>query len=198
MTRDIHDEIRGGLQGDAVGFLSQNMVLMGLSGHDPVANSLVRGFEFAEAYRTRSGGAVFKPVRDDLSGAEAPVFFYYMPWSVGAEISMVLDPREGPDLMFTATLTGCAVGYERAADGAVRLSHYDLCRPGQERGVQTSGAMTRRDGFFADEDGVALIYGVRTYRHWAIYAQRMSFVQTITQPGGKTRLEAEIREVRAF
>jgi hypothetical protein len=194
MSREAYEVITRGLRGDAVGFLSRHVVMMGVRGNDGTANSQVRGFEFEMAYPTRGGGAVFKPTREELGGAEAPVFFYYLPWGTGTY--MRLDPQDGPDFMITATVKGCAVGYERAADGAVRVGHYDLCVGG--RGAKPEAARAGRGGVYADEDGVALIYGVRANRRWAIFAQQVTAVQTIDQPNGQARLDAEIRAVKPF
>jgi len=62
---------------------------------------------------------------------------YFLPWARKRKLSMMLPPSGETVLFFTASLTGCAVGYWRAPDGGVKFYHVNI---GGEGDISAVGA----------------------------------------------------------
>jgi hypothetical protein len=188
MTGEICTELSKGLLGDTLGFLKKNVVMMNFDGEGPPKNP-VRCFDFNKPYETKNGGAVYFPTVNGASVINGHLNVSYLPWAENSGYYIILEPDSGPDLMFTATLDGCSVGYVRAKDGALRVSHHNIQGPtGTDAAAQirslsfASGTFHKGDYYSKDEPNwegeyyvekgtVGMIYGVRKKSVWTMYAQ---------------------------
>lgn len=202
MTQEICTELKNNLLGDTLGFLRKNIVLMNFDGEGPPKNS-VRCFDFNKPYATKNGGSVYFPTVNGASVINGHLNVSYLPWAENSGYYIILDPDTGPDLMFTATLDGCSVGYVRADDGAVRVSHHNIQgASGTDGAAQVrslsfaTGTFLKSDYYSKDEPKykgeyyvekgtVGLIYGVRENSAWKMYAQVVARTnKTSTNDGG--------------
>lgn len=62
---------------------------------------------------------------------------YFLPWARERKLSLMLPPNDATVLVFTANLTGCAVGYWRAPDGGAKFYHVNI---GGEGSIEAKGA----------------------------------------------------------
>jgi hypothetical protein len=182
--------ISKGLLGDTLGFLSSNVVQTGTDPETGIPTSATRSFDFNDQGPTKQGGRVYDhAVPDNMNLINGLLDVYYLPWGRNAGYYVILEPEGGPDIMMTATLSGCSVGYVRADDGAVRVSHHNISGPGGTRTQLTTlafaenafhpdeyreGAGYRVSGETAfSEDGFGFVFGVRRKRQWTMYRQRI-------------------------
>ncbi|GLS24939.1 hypothetical protein [Marinibactrum halimedae] len=112
--------VKKGLIENPKKFLSKNILLV----PSPTANlncSYLRKFDF-DLYEG--------PKTTTYSGNidRGNLLAYYLPWGENSGYHVVLENNDTADIMFTAQLSGCAVGYIRASDGsgAVRVSHHNI------------------------------------------------------------------------
>lgn len=163
MSDKINKVVSEGLLNNPIKFLQKHILLV----PSPAADlncSPVRNFDF-DSYMD-DGGITTLNGSIDRGSLRA----YYLPWSENAGYSVVCEKSEGIDLMFTAKLTGCAVGYLRASDGsgAVRVSHHNIQTSG---GVADQAAMKNSlafaqaslhpDTYRPDENSQAYFFGVK-------------------------------------
>ena len=202
MSQAICNELRDGLLGDTLKFLKKNVVMMNFDG-EPPPTSPFRRFDFSKPFKTASRGYVYHPTVLDSSIINGYLLAYYLPWAENSGYYIILEPDKGPDLMFTATLDGCAVGYVRADDGAIRVSHHNIQGPlGTDADAMrrslgfATGTVHKSDyyakdepkehgGFYVKKERVAVICGVRKARKWRMYAQVLERV-------GKTKLDTGV------
>jgi len=215
MSQEICTELSNGLLGDTAKFLAKNVALMNFDGEPPPTNPL-RRFDFTKPYATKSGGDVYFPTIKDLSVINGSLLASYLPWAENSGYYIILEPDSGPDLMFTATLDGCAVGYVRAGDGAVRVSHHNIQGDsGTDNAAQlrslafatssvqkthyyAKDAPKEQGGFYVKKESVALVYGVRKARVWRMYAQVLKRVGKTNLNDGAFLLNITVTSVDEF
>jgi hypothetical protein len=217
MSQEICDELSAALLGDTLAFLDKNVVLMNYNPLDLKQGlpATTRRFDFSKPYATQNGGFVYDPITKAASVINGFLVASFLPWAEDGGLHIVLEPDAGPDLMFTATLTGCAVGYVRAADGAVRDSHHNIQGPdgtddaAQKRSLAfATGAVHRSQyrsqeaddtgEFIVQKEGVALVYGVRKDAAWQMYAQVLEHGSVYTRETGVTTFNVRIKSATAF
>src|SRR5262245_53309457 len=113
---------------------------------------------------------------------------HYLPYTQeNAGSHIILDVNSGSRLMFTAWLTGCAVGYECAPDGSARFSHHNIQTDegtddrAQKRSLSfTEAALHRIDYLFGRDlgNGVtvlgnAFVHGVLLENRWQFFYQKV-------------------------
>jgi hypothetical protein len=215
MTKEICEELSAGLLGDTLGFLSKNVAMMNFDGEPPPTNPL-RCFNFNKPYATQSGGYVYFPTVEDASVINGFLTASYLPWAENSGYYIILEPDSGPDLLFTATLDGCAVGYVRAKDGAVRVSHHNIQGPSGTDGAAqvrslsfASGTLQKSDyygkeepknegEYYVKKESVGVIYGVRKSGVWRMYAQVIARTGKTNLNDGSFLLNVVIRAAREF
>jgi len=188
MTQEICTRLHDGLMANPPGFLAKNVVMMNVSPESKPITSL-RRFDFNVQCATASGGEVFIPTVQEASVINGFLQVSYLPWNFNTGYHVVLEPDSGPDLMLTATLDGCAFGYVRADDGAVRVSHHNIeglggtSNAAQQRSLGFAQATFHKDdyyrkdepsmegGFYVKDESVGLVYGVRKKGVWRLYGQ---------------------------
>jgi hypothetical protein len=116
--------ITDGLLNSPVGFLSSNLLWMGGDNEGPPTRD-TRRFEPTDINQgprringTPTGGKTYS-INEAMNGSlEA----HYLPWNYDSGYFIVLEVTSPVKLMFTGTLSGCAVGYIMSSDGSARLS----------------------------------------------------------------------------
>ncbi|HJZ57713.1 MAG TPA: hypothetical protein VKE74_22330, partial [Gemmataceae bacterium] len=215
MSQEICQELSDGLLGDTLDFLTKNAVLMNIDG-EPLPTSPIRRFDFAKPFPTQSGGHIYFPTILDSSVVNGYLVASYLPWAENSGYYIILEPDQGPDLMFTATLDGCAVGYIRADDGAVRISHHNIQGPmgtdhkAQKRSLAfATGTVHKKDYYYKQEpqekgefyvkkECVGIICGVRKNNTWRMYAQILRRVGKTNLKTGDFILKSRIESVQEF
>lgn len=215
MTREICAELAAGLRGDTAAFLGKNIAMMNFDG-EALPTSSERCFDFNKPYATQSGGHVYFPTVTNASVINGHLNVSYLPWAENSGYYIILEPDSGPDLMFTATLDGCAVGYVRAADGAVRVSHHNIQGPGgtshaaQLRSLQFATSsfhkadyhqkddLREEGGFYVQSESVGFVCGVRKDGRWRMYSQTVRRVGKTDVRTGDFLLNATILRAGEF
>jgi hypothetical protein len=214
MSQEICDELKAGLLGKTLAFLKKNVVMMNL-GDEPRPTNPLRRFDFTKPNRTTSGGYVYSPSVMKSSVINGYLLASYLPWAIDSGYYIILEPDTGPDIMFTATLDGCAVGYIRADDGAIRVSHHNIQGPNgtdddaQRRSLEfATGTFHRSEylekkveekgGFYVSKQHVAIICGVRKGSTWRMYAQVLKQVTKTSLRTGDYTLSATIKSAQEF
>jgi hypothetical protein len=181
--------IEKGLLGDTLGFLSSNVVQTGTDAETGIPTSATRSFDFTDKGATKQGGKVYEhAVPNNMNLNNGLLSVSYLPWGRDTGYYIILEPDEGPDIMMTATLSGCSVGYVRADDGAVRVSHHNISGPFGARTQQTTLAFAKNvvhpgaynHGDYKNDgettftaEGYGFVFGVRHKGQWIMYQQRI-------------------------
>lgn len=139
--------IINGLLTDPITFLSQNIVYINMDQEGPPTRSLRRFEAVAQdgqacigANGNAGGGAVYSVYEDPDGG----ILAHYLPWNMDAGYYIVLNRSSPFRLMFTAALSGCAVGVVWGDDGSARVSHHNI----QGAGGSTDDAAQQRSLVF--------------------------------------------------
>ncbi|HUN42630.1 MAG TPA: hypothetical protein VMU81_20235 [Acetobacteraceae bacterium] len=183
--------IRDGLLGsDTVGFLSQNVIRTSTDSQDEYPTSATRFFDFTYEGKTAEGGAVYdhvSPENQNVINGLLEVF--YLPWRINAGYYIILGPKDGPDIMMTATMSGCSVGYIRGSGGAIRVSHHNIrgrdSQQAQERTLSFVENALHPDVYHHDisenrgevnfaSRGFGFVFGVRRQTEWTMYWQKIA------------------------
>ncbi len=179
--------ISKGLLGDTLGFLSSNVVQTGTEPETGIPTSATRSFDFTDKGATKQGGKVYDhAVPNNMNVIGGLLNVSYLPWGRDTGYYIILDPDDGPDIMMTATLSGCSVGYLRAEDGAVRVSHHNISGPQGRQGQKATlgfapktlhpteydkGDYRKEGETTISESGFGFVFGVRRARKWTMYRQ---------------------------
>ncbi|HKO54896.1 MAG TPA: hypothetical protein VJ276_03395, partial [Thermoanaerobaculia bacterium] len=131
------------------------------------------------------GGAVYMVSESD----DGEMLAHYLPWGRDAGYFIILNSNSVVRLMFTAALSGCAVGVVWGSDGSARVSHHNI-----QSGSITDDAAQRQTLMFTDAalhrsryridmvesrslnitaQGFAHVHGVRRTDGWHFYVQVM-------------------------
>jgi hypothetical protein len=195
------DAISKGLLGNALTFLSKNVIATGTSSESGVPTSASRSFDFTNQGRTKQGGSYYAAsVPNNVNLINGLLTVSYLPWGENTGFYIVLEPDSGPDIMMTATMDGCSVGYLRAGDGAVRVSHHNVqsfnsdseqkdtlsfatssLHPNQYRYNETGS----EGEVYFKKQGMGFVFGVRQKRKWTMYAQTVASTVKISLRDGK-------------
>ncbi len=125
MPQPEWNAILEGLLKDPFGFLSTNIVYINMR-DEKLPTTDTRTFDATVegkavgSGRYRGGGAVY----DVHEGAVGTA--YYLPWDYNTGYFIILNSKSPVRLMFTAALSGCAVGVVWADDGSARVSHHNI------------------------------------------------------------------------
>jgi len=189
MSRQVCDELSNGLLANAQTFLGKNVVWLGLDSQKGVVEKSTRRFDFSKlTTQVVQGGSIYQPTAVGSGHINGSLKVTYLPWAPDAGYYVILEPNRGPDIMFTAMLSGCAVGYVRANDGAVRVSHHNIQgtdetdEPAQinslgfaagtfHRSEYRSASVKVKSGWYVKKEGYGFVFGVRTGGVWHMYAQ---------------------------
>jgi hypothetical protein len=183
--------ISSGLLGkDPIGFLSKNVVRTGTVSETGFPTSATRRFDFTDDGPTTEGGTVYdhlSPENTNLINGLLEVS--YLPWGRDTGYYIILDPVSGPDIMMTAMMSGCSVGYVRANDGSVRVSHHNVMAKDMNQAQRSTLAFAtsalhpnqyhheifenRGEAVFKS-DGFGFVFGVRHDKQWTMYAQTIA------------------------
>lgn len=183
--------IRNGLLGnDTVGFLSRNVIRTSTVSESGFPTSATRSFDFTNEGQTFQSGTVYdhvSPENPSLINGLLDVF--YLPWGMNSGYYIILEPQGGPDIMMTATMSGCSVGYVRSDDGAVRVSHHNIktldMNTAQRRTLAFAenalhpsdyyhGIAENRGEITFVSEGFGYVFGVRRKGQWTMYQQTVS------------------------
>jgi hypothetical protein len=215
MSQKVCDELGAGLRGNTVKFLRKNVLLMDYP-EEPKPGDVFRRFDFTKGTAPGSGCPVFAPTLMDGSVINGFLEASFLPWAKDAGYYVVLEPDTGPDLLFTATLDGCAVGYLRALDGAVRVGHHNIQRAdgltddvaqreslgyadeAVHRSEYWSKGIKEKSAFTVYKESVAVVCGVRRDGEWRMYVQYLERVQMIPKLNGVRTRTTRIRSAREF
>lgn len=215
MTREICAELAEGLLWDTAAFLGKNIAMTNFDG-EKLPASPERCFDFSKPYATQSGGHVYFPTVTNASVINGHLNVSYLPWAENSGYYIILEPDSGPDLMFTATLDGCAVGYVRARDGAVRVSHHNIQGPqgtsntAQHRSLQFATSSFHKEdyhqkdelreegGFYVQSESVGFVCGVRKRGQWRMFSQTVRRVGKTNVKTGEFLLSATILRAEEF
>ena len=189
--------IRDGLLSDnPLEFLSKNLILTSTDSEGGFPTSAEVSFDFSDDGATVQGGRFYAcvvPGNPRLINGILTVS--YLPWGLNAGYYIILEPEGGPDIMMTATMDGCSVGYIRGTGGAVRVSHHNVQSPNMDASQkQTLGfannalhpsAYRHNDTGFRGEvyfknQGMGFVFGVRRKGLWTMYSQKV-VTQTETE-----------------
>ena len=119
--------IRDGLLGNAIDFLSKNIIANTAGPETGIPTSAERNFDFTDSGSTSQGGRVYDMVVPNGSRViNGLLTISFLPWGSDTGYYIILEPVGRSDIMMTAALTGCSIGYVRADDGAVRVSHHNI------------------------------------------------------------------------
>lgn len=195
------NEIQAGLLGKTVEFLSKNVIQTDTYAEKGVPTSATRSLDFKADGNTVQGGKRYTMLTQNARLINGQLNVSYLPWGEDSGYYIILEPDSGPDIMMTATMDGCSVGYVRADDGAVRVSHHNLMSATDMNSAQRNSLsfakaalhpsdysfkkQSENNLVFLNETGFGFVFGVRRNGAWSMYAQRlMSRVQTDAR--GKT------------
>jgi hypothetical protein len=187
--------VRDGLLGNTMDFLSKNIVANTAGPEKGIPTSAERNFDFTDAGPTSQGGRVYDMLMPNnprvINGL---LTISFLPWGEDTGYHIILEPAGRSDIMMTAALTGCSVGYMRAADGAVRVSHHNI-QAGEWSEMDKLQAealefmnfqnMVNAPDYVYPSEGEAklglsrtgYVFGVRRNRKWAMYVQIVSHNQ---------------------
>jgi hypothetical protein len=202
MSKEVCEEIEEGLLGDTLDFLGKNIVEMPFGDETNPTNSTCR-FDFVKGKQTSQGGIFYSPTLKDSSGSliNGNLLATYLPWKANTGYYVILEPDSGPDLMFTAQLDGCAVGYVRAEDGAVRVGHHNIQGTSDDNRAQKRSTSiytnkmqmddyydkgTKEEGnFYLKKGNTGFVLGVRKNDGWHMYAQVLQSLYKMNMTSGK-------------
>ncbi|MCK5820110.1 MAG: hypothetical protein KAH18_12935 [Psychromonas sp.] len=111
-------EILSGLTFNPERFLQTNILFIPSPEQRP-NNNAVHRFDFI-----KSSGNLVHNIYCGSFSATGAITAYYLPWSVNTGHYVLLENRA--DLMFTAKLSGCGVGYSVYPTGTVKVSHHNI------------------------------------------------------------------------
>jgi hypothetical protein len=182
------DAIKKGLLGNPLDFLSKNIVSNFELPIKGIPTSAERLLDFTQDVKTEQGGIRYQTVLvDNPFALNAPLGVSFLPWGANAGYYIILEPKGGPDIMMTAALEGCAIGYLRARDGAVKVSHYNIRGKTDHEGDVLQADALAFMGFESyvnaphyrypsglGLEGMAYVFGVRLGGQWTMYVQRVS------------------------
>lgn len=197
------EAISNGLLGkDPVGFLLKNVVRTGTVSETGFPTSAARRFDFADDGQTTEGGTVYdhlSPENPNLINGLLEVS--YLPWGRNTGYYIILAPEGGPDIMMTAMMSGCSVGYVRADDGSVRVSHHNVMAKDMNQAQRSTLAFAtkalhpnqyyhnifenRGEAVF-QSDGFGFVFGVRHDKQWTMYAQTIEVWRSRHGESGKS------------
>jgi len=181
--------IEKGLSGNTIAFLKKNVIKTDTNPEKGFPSSASRTLDFDDAGQTKQGGRLYSlttPNNSKLINGLLTVS--YLPWGEDTGYYIVLEPKGGPDIMMTATLSGCAVGYLRAGDGAVRVSHHNVQSSKMDFEQKNTLGFTNNtlhnsdyryttedtEGeFIFDRQGLGFVFGVRRNKKWTMYYQKV-------------------------
>jgi len=181
--------IEQGLLGNTIGFLKKNVIKTDTNPEKGFPSSASRTLDFNDAGQTKQGGRLYSfttPNNSKLINGLLTVS--YLPWGEDSGYYIVLEPKGGPDIMMTATLSGCAVGYLRAGDGAVRVSHHNVQSYKMDFQQKKTLGFTKNtlhnsdyryitedtEGeYMFDRQGLGFVFGVRRNGKWTMYHQKV-------------------------
>ncbi len=211
----IHQGLVGG---DPLAFLSENIIITGTGSQTDFPTSAARLLDFENMGSTGNGGSYYSLTTDDMAriiNGYLPT--YYLPWGRDTGYYVILDPDDGPDIMMTASMTGCSVGYVRSGDGAVRVSHHNVFSPrtsemdkAQKTTLQFAKNTFHPSEYFREDfestdkvvfkgDGMGFVFGVRHKRHWTMYAQTVYQQKKTDAWTAKVILsDISVKDVRVF
>lgn len=178
MSVSDSNAVKNGLKSNPKKFLAENVILVPA----PPANlslSPVRTFDFDYIADPDNREGCYYAGQVAGNGS---LTAYYLPWDVNTGYHVVVETNTNVDLMFTAQLSGCAVGYIRASDksGAVRVSHHNIqtAQGGTDHNAMQNSlsfaqsAIHRND--YRDTDShIAYVFGVLDNKKWRFYAQKV-------------------------
>ncbi len=187
MSKTECGEIEDGLLGDTVAFLENNVIETGSGPEKGFPSSAFRTLDFTDSGPTKQGGRAYvMTTPNNAKLINGLLTVSYLPWGEDTGYYIILEPNGGPDIMMTATLSGCAVGYVRAGDGAVRVSHHNVQTNNMDFEQKRTLGFTNkvlhnsnyrylktliRDGIAFDSEGLGFVFGVRRKGKWTMYAQ---------------------------
>lgn len=195
------NDIRTGLLGNTIDFLSKNVVQTDTKAEKGVPTSATRSLDFKTDGNTIQGGKRYTLLTETARLINGQLTVSYLPWGEDTGYYIILEPDSGPDIMMTAMMDGCSVGYVRADDGALRVSHHNAMSATDMNAAQRNTlsfassslhpsdysfkTQTENNMLFVNEAGFGFVFGVRRSGKWRMYAQHLtSRVQTDAR--GKT------------
>jgi hypothetical protein len=187
--------IRNGLLGgNALGFLSNNVIFTSTADITGIPSSATKSFDFDDDGPTVQGGRQYgaiTPENPNLINGLLDVA--YLPWGHNAGYYIILEPTGGPNIMMTATMNGCSVGYVRGPGGIVRVSHHNLSGSSNMDTEQrttlsfatgalhpsayrhgSSGFDSKTGEIYFKQEGFGFVFGVRQNQQWTMYAQMVT------------------------
>lgn len=184
MSDKINKIVTDGLLSNPIKFLQKHILLVPSPSTD-LNCSPVRNFDF-DHYMDEKGVTTLNGSIDSGN-----LRAYYLPWSENSGYSVVCEKSGDVDLMFTARLTGCAVGYVRASDGsgAIRVSHHNIQTSAglaDKAAMKSSLAFTQSslhpETYRPDENSQAYFFGIKMKgglgksSKWRFYTQQIKML----------------------